>query len=185
MSAASFTVPTLSCTTTDRAIAPSAAVWVNNYKTFSVAGVFIGCVNGKAVYFPFLTANGAEANYTSTHFAAGDIINLSASVATSGITVQVTDVTKNVSVTNTITGAGASGNAAWIGDDSWNGSSGTRLGVPNFGKLTFKNCLIDGTALGGWHPPAYKRVNSHGTVEIATGGFFPGGTAFNTLYRNS
>jgi hypothetical protein len=182
-STASFTVPKLSCTTADRAIAADAGVAANNYKTFSIAGVFIGCVNGKAVYYPSLVANGAEADYTSTHFAAGDVINLSASVTTTGTTVQVTDTTKNVTVTNTITGSGASANAAWIGDDSW--GSGARLGVPNFGKLTFTNCLIDGTALGGWHPPAYQRVNGRGTVEIATGGFWPGGTAFNTLYRNS
>jgi hypothetical protein len=184
-SAASFTVPTLACTTANRGIAADAGVAANNYKTFSIAGVFIGCANGKAVYYPSLVANGAEADYTSTHFAAGDIINLSASVTTSGTTVQVTDVTKNVTVATTITGAGASPNAAWIGDDSWSSSSGNRLGVPNFGKLTFTNCLIDGMALGGWHPPAYQRVNSRGTVEIATGGPWPGGTAFNTLYRNS
>ena len=184
-SAASFTVPTLSCTTKNRVIAPDVGVAANKSKTASVAGVSIGCANGKAAYFPFLVANGAEADYTSTHFSAGDVINLSASVTTSGITVQVTDVTKNVSVATTITGAGASANAAWIGDDSWYSSSGTRLGVPNFGKLKFTNCLIDGTALGGWHPQKLQRVNGSGTVEIATGGLWPGGTTFNTLYRNS
>ena len=183
-SAASFTVPKLSCTTANRFIAPQVGVTANQSKTFSAAGVSIGCTKGKAVYFPFLVANGAEADYT-VHFSAGDVINLSASVTTSGITVQVTDVTKNVTVTNTITGAGASANAAWMGDNSWYSGSGTRFGVPNFGKLTFTNCLIDGTALGGFHPQAYQRVNSRGTVEIATGGPWPGGTAFNTLYRNS
>ena len=185
VSAASFTVPTLSCTTKDRAIAPDVGVAANKFKTASVAGVSIGCANGKAVYFPFLVANGAEADYASTHFSAGDVINLSASVTTSGITVQVTDATKNVSVATTITGAGASANAAWIGDDSWSSSTGARLGVPNFGKLTFTNCLIDGKSLGSWNPQAYQRVNGSGTVEIATGGPWPGGEAFNTLYRNS
>lgn len=183
--AATFTVPTLSCTTKNRAITPEVAVAGSKFSTASFAGVSIGCANGKAVYFPFLIANGAEADYASTHFSAGDVINLSANVTTSGITVQVTDTTKNVSVATTLTGAGASVNAAWIGDDSWYSSSGSRLGVPNFGKLTFTNCLIDGTALGGWHPQKYQRVNGSGTVEIATGGFWPGGTTFNTLYKNS
>jgi hypothetical protein len=183
--AASFTVPTLACTTANVAIRADAGVLANNFKTASIAGVFIGCVRGKAVYFPVLVANGAEADYTGTHFSAGDVVNLSASVTTSGVTVQVTDTTKNVSVTNTLTGAGASANAAWIGDDSWYSNSGARLGVPNFGKLTFTNCLIDGTALGGFHPQAYQRVNGRGTVEIATGGPSPDGTAFTTLYKNS
>ena len=33
------------------------------------------------------------------------------------------DTTKGVSVTNTITGAGADANAAWIGDDAWSSST--------------------------------------------------------------
>jgi len=183
--AATFTVPALSCTTAERGITPDAGVAANKFKTASIAGVLIGCARGKAIYFPFLVANGAESDYTTVHLSAGDVINLSASVTTSGITVQVTDTTKNVSVTNTITGAGASADAAWIGDDSAVSNTGALLGVPNFGKLAFTNCLIDGTALGGWHPKAYQRVNSHGTVQIATGGPWPGGTAFTTHYQHS
>ena len=184
-SAASFTVPALSCTAATVGIAPDAGVAANNFKTASVAGVFIACAKGKAVYYPFLVANGAQADYTTVHLSAGDAINLSASVTTSGTTVQVTDTTKSVTVTNTITGAGASADAAWIGDESGVNSTGALIGVPNFGKLTFTNCLVDGTALGGWHPKAYQRVNSHGTVQIATGGPWPGGTAFTTHYQHS
>ena len=182
-SAATFTVPTLACTTTPVGITAEAGV--ANNTTASVAGVFVGCANGKAVYFPFLVVNGAEANYTSTHFSAGDVINLSASVTTSGFTVQVTDVTKNVSVTNTITGAGASANAAWIGNNAWVTSAGLLDGVPNFAKLTFSSCLIDGTALQSWNPlQKFQRVNRSGVVQIATGGFWPGGTAFTTHYQH-
>jgi hypothetical protein len=57
--------------------------------------------------------------------------------------------------------------------------------VPDFGKVTFTNCLIDGQALSGWHAQAYQRVNSHGTVQIATGGLWPGGTAFTTHFMHS
>jgi hypothetical protein len=60
-SAASFTVPKLSCTATDRVIAPDVGVAANKGKTASAAGVAIGCAKGKAVYFPFLIANRAEA----------------------------------------------------------------------------------------------------------------------------
>jgi hypothetical protein len=184
-SAATFIVPTLSCTTANVGIGADAGVAANNFKTASVAGVFTGCANGKAVYFPFLVVNGTEANYTSTHFSAGDVINLSASVTTSGSTVQVTDTTKGVSVTNTITGAGASANAAWIGDDAWFSSTGTRLGVPNFGKLKFTGCLVDGTALQTWNPQQYQRVNAKGIVQIATGPFSPAPAAFATYYKHS
>jgi hypothetical protein len=181
-SAATFTVPTLSCITATVGTTPEAGV--ANNTTFSDAGVFTGCVKGKAVYFPFLVANGAEANYTTVHFSAGDVINLSTGVTTAGVTVQVTDVTKSVSVTNTITGAGASANAAWVGYGSWF-INGTRLGVPNFGKVKFTNCLIDGTALQTLNPQQFQRVNAKGIVQIATGSFSPAPAAFATYFKHS
>jgi hypothetical protein len=180
---ASFTVPTLSCTTVDLAISSSVAVPVNNYKTASIAGVFTGCFNGTAVYFPWLAVNGTETNYTATPFAAGDVVDLTTKVSTNRTRVQVTDVTTGV--TQKIIGPGASASAAFIGDSPWFNSSNQLEHVPNFGKLTFKNCLIDGKALGGWHPQAIQRVNSIGTVQIADGGFWPGGTAFSTHYQHS
>jgi hypothetical protein len=177
-------VPALSCTTATRAITPGAGVAVNNYKTSSFAFVITGCVNGKAIYFPGLFVNGKATDYTKTHFSAGDVINLSASVTTSGTTVQVTDVTKGV--TKKLTGAGASASAAWIGDDSAvSGSTGTLLGVPKFGTLTFTNCLIDGKALGSRHPQEYQRVNKAGIVQIAPGALSTVGTAFLMYYNHS
>ena len=182
VAAASFTVPALPCTTADLAISPDAGVAVNNYKTASVAGVITGCSNGTAVYFPFLVINGSETDYPKTPFAAGDTVDLITKVSTNRTSVQVTDVTKNL--TTRLTGAGASANLGWIGDDSASNGS-TLLGVPNFGKLTFKNCSIDYKALSGWHPQQVQRVNSAGTVQIATGNFWPGGTAFSTHYQHS
>ena len=181
VAAASFTVPALPCTTADLAISPDAGVAVNNYKTASVAGVITGCSNGTAVYFPFLVINGSETDYPKTPFAAGDTVDLITKVSTNRTSVQVTDVTKNL--TTRLTGAGASANLGWIGDDSASNGS-TLLGVPNFGKLTFGNCSIDYKALGGWHPQQVQRVNGS-TVQITTGGFWPGGTAFTTHYQHS
>ena len=182
-SAARFTVPKLSCTTATRAITPEAGVAVNNYKTSSFAFVITGCVNGKATYFPGLVVNGKETDYTNTPLSAGDVINLSARVTTSGTTVQVADVTKGV--TKKLTGAGASANAAWIGDDAAvSGSTGKLLGVPKFGTLTFTNCLIDGGTLAVSLPHEYQRVNSTNTVTIATGSLSSTGTAFATNYKH-
>ncbi len=183
VSAASFTVPTLSCTAKDRAMAPSTAVWVNNYKTLSAAFVFTGCVHGRAVYFPGVVTNGREFDHTTTPFAAGDVIDLTTKVSTGRTKIIVTDVTTGVTVQHL--GSGASAKAAFLGDASWANRAGAREGVPNFGKLAFTNCLIDGTALGGWHPQKLQRVNGSGTVEISTGGLWPGGAAFTTRYQNS
>jgi hypothetical protein len=88
-------------------------------------------------------------------------------------------------VTQKIIGAGFSTGAAYVGDDGWGDSSGRLEHVPDFGKLTFKNCILDGKALASWHPHAYQRVNSIGTLQISTGGFWPGGTAFTTHFQHS
>jgi hypothetical protein len=183
VSAASFTVPTLTCTTTDRGITNSAGVEENNYKTASVSVVFSGCVNGQAVYFPILVDNGREKDYTSTPLAAGDVIDVTTKVSTNRTRVQVTDVTTNV--TEKKIGPGASASAAYMGDTGAASSTGSLQHVPDFGKLTFKNCLVDGKALASWHPQAYQRVNSIGRVQITTGGFWPGGTAFTTHFQHS
>ena len=181
---ASFTVPTLSCSPFARGITASAGVLANNYRTASVAYVFIGCVNGKAVYYPGVLVNGKETDNTSTPFAAGDVINLTTKVSTNRTRVIVTDVTTGVTLD--LRGAGARASAAYFGNDAWFTSTSTPpLHVPDFGKVTFKNCLIDGKTLGSWHPRAYQRVNGNGTVQIATGGFWPGGTAFSTRFMHS
>ena len=180
---ASFTVPTLSCTTTDRAIAPSAAVPANNSKTISVAYVFTGCVSGQAVYYPGLLINGNGHVYRTTPFSAGDVITLTTKVSTNRTRVQVTDVTTGV--TSKLLGAGARASSAYFGDVALGSRTVALYHVPDFGKLTFKNCLIDGKPLASWHPHAYQRVNSRGTVQIQTGGLWPAGTAFTTHYQHS
>jgi hypothetical protein len=181
-SAAQFKVPTLSCTSAYRAITPVAGVEVNSFATYSSAFVFVGCHSGAAVYFPALVINGTETDYTTTPLAAGDVINVSTKVTTTGTTVKVTDVTKGV--TKKLTGPGASSSAAYIADSGWF-NNGTLLGVPKFGTLTFIHCLVDGTALANAHPAQYQRVNSSGTVQIATGALTSGGTAFATHFKHS
>jgi len=180
---ASFTVPALSCTTADRAIPPTTEVPVRDFKSASAAFVFTGCVSGKAVYFPGLVVNGKEKDFTKSPVAAGDVIDLTTKVSVNRTRVQVTDVTTGV--TQKIIGAGGRARAAFVGDEAWGNSAGQLEHVPDFGKLTFKNCLLDGKALASRHPVAIQRVNSHGTVQISTGGFFPGGTAFTTHFEHS
>ena len=180
---ATFTVPTLTCTTADRAIAADVGVLVNNYKTASLAGVITGCANGTAVYYPSVVVNGTETDYTTTPIAAGDVITVTTKVSVNRTRVQVTDVTTGV--TQKIIGAGARASAAFIGNDALFTSSGALLHVPDFGKVTFKRCLIDGKTLASWRPQTYPRVNSIGRLQISTGGLWPSGTAFSTHFQHS
>jgi hypothetical protein len=179
--ATSFTVPTLSCTSVTRAVAPEAGVGVAHSKA-SLAVVIIACSNGKTKYFAGAITNG-KGSLTREPFAAGDVIDLTTTVSSTRSKAQVTDVNSGVTVKRT--GVGASTRAAWVGDDAAFTNAGRLLHVPDFGKITFKNCLVDGTALGSLHPRQVERVNSNGTVQISTGGFFPGGTAFSTHFKHT
>jgi hypothetical protein len=180
---ASFAVPTLSCTTAERVIAPSAGVLVNNFRSASVSLVFVGCVNGAAVFFPGLVVNGKVKEFQSNPFAAGDVIDLTTKVSTNRTRVQVTDVTTGV--TQKIIGLGARASAAFFGDDAVFTNSGTLLHVPDFGKLKFRDCIIDGKDLAKWRPHAFQRVNSRGTVQIAIGTLSTSGLAFATRFEHS
>ena len=179
--AAQFKVPRLSCTAADRSIAPEVLVAVNNFRSESSAYLFVVCHRGRAFYFPALDINGNEVNYAITSVRAGDVIKISAKVTTRATTVQVTDVTRRV--TKRRTGAGARPSAVLVGDDSVFLNT-TRLGVPNFGTLTFTSCLVNGRALARSHPVRDQRVNSRGILQIATGALSPAGTAFATHYRH-
>ena len=131
-----------------------------------------------------MVVNGKATVYTASPVAAGDVIDLTTKVSTNRTRVQVTDVTTGVTQ-KIVDGAGARASAAYVGDDALFTSTGALFHVPDFGKLTFKNCLIDAKALTSWHPHAFQRVNSLGTVQIATGGPFPGGTAFSTHFLHT
>ena len=71
-------------------------------------------------------------------------------------------------VTKKLTGAGASASAAYIGDSSWSPSTGTLLGVPNFGTLTFTNCRIDGKALASPGRRAGHRAVVKAAVRVGS-----------------
>jgi peptidase A4-like protein len=182
-SEARFKVPKLSCSSAQRAITPDAGVAANRGTTVSAAFLFVGCRNGMARYFPGLVINGHEVDYTSTHFSAGDLIEVFAKVTRSRTRVRITDVTSGV--TKKRAGPGARSSAALIGDGAWVTKAGTLFGVPNFGKLTFTHCEVDGSALAHSHPARYRRVNRSGAVQIATGALSANGTAFATIYKHS
>src|SRR5215472_7412049 len=167
-------------TSTDRAIAPGTSIAV--HRSLSAAFVFVGCVNGAASYFPGLVVNGREKDYTSTPFAAGDVIDVTTKVSTNRTRVQVTDVTTGV--TEKKIRAGGSARATFIGDDGWADSSGKLEHVPDFGKLKFRNSFVDGKTLASRHPQAFQRVNSLGTVQIAVGSLSSTGIAFATRFEH-
>lgn len=182
---AKFVVPKVKCTNTDRGIAASAGALVNSYSNFSDADVFIGCINGKARFFPALTIDLNETNYTNVKLHPGDTVLLKAVVTHTHQTMTVEDkttgVTKSLS-SNTGGGVGF----PWVGEVSWYKPS--QLGVPNFGKIAFTGAKVAGHSLGSFASnPGLDRWNrydsSYTTLQIKTGRL--NSAAFKSLFEHS
>jgi hypothetical protein len=177
-STARFKVPKLKCTSATRAITAVAGVEVKDYATFSSAALAVECFNDAVVYFPELAINGTQYNYQSSPAYAGNVIELSTKVTTSGTTVTVKDMTRGV--TKTKTGAGASANAPYIGD-----SGAASIAVPTFGTITYSGCRIDGATLKSKSPTEYQRESSSGVLQISAGSLAATGTKFATHFKHS
>jgi hypothetical protein len=177
-STARFTVPKLTCTSATRYILPVAGVEVNDGATASGAALALECFDGAAVDYPVLLVNGTDSDYPTSPAYAGNVIELSTTVTTTGTTVTVKDVTRGV--TKTKKGAGASAIGPYIGD-----SGSASVAVPPFGTVTFTSCKIDGDTLASKHPTEYQRETSSGVLQISTGALSASGTTFSTHFEHS
>ncbi len=179
---ARFKVPRLHCTSAYLGITPVAGVDVGLGVSYSSAFAFVGCRDGKAVYFPAVVINGKQVNFTRTPLHAGNLIELATVVTVKRTTVTVTDLSTRV--TTKRTGAGAHPTRAFVGDSIWVPPGLDQLGVPDFGTLVFTRCSVSGKALGRWHPVRYQRTLLN-IVQITTGALTSGGTEFATHFKHS
>lgn len=153
----SIVVPKLKCTSgPERAIAASAGVY-NLSNHFSAASLFVGCYQGRALYFPSLVVNGANHNYAKLRAGAGDKVVLHVSQSAGGTVVSVADKSRK-GVSKTLNGAGSKGGSGpWAGDSGWDNPG--LLGVPDFGKTDFSGSTLDGRPFGS-AGPALARLGS-------------------------
>lgn len=183
---AKFVVPKVKCTHTDRGIAASAGALVNSYSNFSDADVFIGCHNGKARFFPALTIDNNETNYTNVKLHPGDTVLLKAVVTNSHQTMTVEDKTTGVTKSLSSSTGGGIG-FPWVGEVSWYINS-NQLGVPNFGKIAFTDAKVAHHSLGSYASnPGLERWNRYDSsltiLKIKTGKI--SGAAFKSIFEHS
>jgi hypothetical protein len=177
-STAHLTVPKLKCTSAYRGISVVAGVAVNKYATYSSAALAVECFDDAAVYFPELDINGTQYAYQGSPAYAGNAIELSTTVTTTGTTVTVKDVTRGF--TKMKKGAGASSSAAYIAD-----SGSASVHVPSFGTITYTSCKVDGDTLASKKPTEYQRATSSGVLQISTTALSSAGTEFSTHFEHS
>jgi hypothetical protein len=183
---AKFVVPNVKCTHTDRGIAASAGAYVGSFYNFSDADVFIGCSNGKAKFFPALTLNNNETNYTTVKLHPGDTVQLKVAVTMAHQTVSVADKTTGVTKSRSTSLSSGVG-YPWVGEVSWYKNS-NQLGVPNFGKIAFTGAKVAGHSLGSYATSTglerWNRYDPSFTVlQIKTGKI--ASTAFKSLFEHS
>lgn len=181
-------VPKLKCTKTNRAIGASVGLFEDSRTNFSSANLFIGCVKGKATYFPFLTVNGHEQDFRNTVAHPGDMVTLEAVAhqAPDETTVSVFDSTHSFSKTKNGKGYSHYAGYPWAGEVTWSNQSNV-LGVPDFGKIHFRTVTINGNPFATFSPQQrFDRYNkSKTTLQIQTGAYGPSKQAFGTTFKHS
>lgn len=181
-------VPKLKCTSsTERAIDASVGMGSRAGAALTSAGLFVGCYQDKAYYYPSLEINGSNHNYPKHEAKPGDQVVLSASESAKGTSVSVTDVTHKFK--QSLKGGGSNElSNPWVGDVGWYNPG--LLAVPDFGSLHFANSKLDGKAFGSWgkgsgSTPVRENRASGGTTQIATTALATNREAFTTTFKHS
>jgi hypothetical protein len=174
-----FVVPDLKkCGTAKRAIAPAVAT------SQAAVGLFVGCVRGKAHYFPVFRIGGPKVTkYSSSAAHAGDQIVLTETGNSTQVSVSLIDKTHpGVSHTRTGPGTPSFGNLE-IGDSAWGKGP---WGVPDFGVITFSASKLNGHPFGSQSGLVrFNMVNSSATLQIKTTPFASDHESFKTDFKHS
>jgi hypothetical protein len=187
-----FVVPTVrGCTKATRAIVPMAGTnaTVSSTETVSIAGMFVGCSNGKASYFPSFIVNGSFHNFPSLAAHAGDTVVVKTVEGPKGTVVSVVDKThKNVN--KTLKGAAAQQiDSPAVGAFGWfTSNTSPPVGVPQFGKVSFSASKVLGHPFTAYTPFLERsdRYNSKvTTLQIKAGPLGPDGESFTTVFEHS
>ena len=187
---ATIVVPTLKCTT-----GPERDIWpgVGLASVSAFAGMDIFCKNNKAHYSPYLEVQGHAKVFAADTAHPGDKIEFKVTQSTSQTTDSVIDATHAFTATSSGTGSG-SGSGVMVGARPVYLGSG-KLGIPNFGTITFSHALANGSTstpgpFGALGPTAYNMIAGSGgspptTVQVLTNPFASNKESFKTVWKHS
>lgn len=194
-----ITVPRVKkCTSATRAIVAGvgADAFRSSSESFDLAGVFVGCLGGKARYFPVIVIRNTEKDYASVKISPGDTVVVSLTGGSSSSTASVVDKThKSASEKRTGPGLEEFGSPA-IFDWPWYlagaNEEGNLAGVPDFGTLhfsaskyagqPFNSSTYSGQVVGY---SRYKGFNKPVKLEIKTSPFASDNESFTTVFKHS
>lgn len=171
-----FTVPTVTCTTATKGIAPIVEVG-NASDDFTLGGVEAVCLDGAASYTAAIVLNGTETHYFSVD--PGDTVKAQIKETTASTSVILDDITLGVSKKSTAA-SGQAMDLVSFADNSVNYGS-QHVGAPKFATNTFSQSLVDGKALSATEPTAYE-LEFKSTLEAVPGSLSASGEVFKVKH---
>jgi Peptidase A4 family len=185
---AEFRLPTLTCTSATSGTAAVAELFTGSSSSpnFNAAGVGLQCSGGTPAAAAAVVVDGTQAS--STHVLhVGDLMKSTVVTSATKTTATIADLTKGHTFTFTKSGKGAASLQEQIGDIPLTSSTGKRLPVVNFGKISFSSGAVGGKALGSVSPSeAVNMQTSKKVLQIVTSALT--GTkknAFTTTWKHS
>lgn len=183
-----FKMPTLTCTSATSGMAAVAELFTGTSTSpkFNAAGVGLECTGGSPAASAAVVVNGTQSN--STHVLhVGDVMKSTVVTSATKTTATIADLTKGHTFTFTKSGTGAASLQEQIGDIPLVSSTGKKLPVVNFGKVSFSAGAVGGKALGSVTPSeAVNMQTGTKVLEILTSAIT--GTsknAFTTTWKHS
>jgi Peptidase A4 family len=171
-----FTIPKVTCGSTDQGIAPG--IFLAGTSVFSGVATLAVCHAGVASYTVAIIINNAESHVLS--ISGGDKVKGSVSETSSRTSVSFKDLTTGAA--KSATGLGGSVTEALLGDDSVLVNA-VQVPVPTFRTNAFTSCLVGTAALGSTSPLAYDMKTGGGVLQVLTGAL-TGGNAFIETYKH-
>jgi hypothetical protein len=194
------------CTRATRAIVPGAGVLAGNSNTntggLDLAGVFVGCLQGKARYFPIPVLQGHEKDYSTVKIQPGDKVVLSAGGNSTSSRVSIVDKTHKGANENRVGPSVNEVNSPAVFDWPWvqgvflllGGQPPPPVGVPNFGKVHFSasafarkplNSSNYASVVYAFNRYSYsQQTGSPEFLQIATTPFASDDESFTTVFEH-
>ncbi|HZU60170.1 MAG TPA: G1 family glutamic endopeptidase [Solirubrobacteraceae bacterium] len=180
-------VPKLKCTS-----GPERDIWpgVGIQSVSSFAGLDIFCKNGKAHYFAYIEVQSKAKVFAADAAKPGDKVTFKVYESTAHVIGSAVDQTHAFTATKTGAGSGT-GNGVQVGDRPVYLGAG-KLGVPNFGSITFTKALANGATstpgpFGSLSPTAYNMftTSSSSPLQVQTNPFTSNKESFKTVFKHS
>lgn len=169
------------CSRQNNAVTPSVAAF-NARSGVSAVGMFVGCQNGKARYFPIFDVDGAVKQYRALAARPGDKLVLHVDWTSTSASVSLVDKT-HPGVSKTLMGPGSS---SFTGASVGESVAPKDPPIPDFGSERFSKSILNGKALGvAPHLERFNMVNASSVLQIKTGPIASNNESFTTTFKHS